>query len=526
MTAILQILYGLSILLGYYAVFRMTLRTLHMFQLNGYRTDTHLRWMGKNAGSFIVNLILLPTAMMFLFIGGSFMPVAAAVTVNILYIALLPFNRKTEAKKPLVWTPRVKRMTVTTLLLYAVCMGLSFLTLTTENDLFAFGIVALNAAFCPLFILIANGLNKPVEKGINARYTREAKRMLAACPDLDTIGITGSYGKTSVKFYLYTILRAWKDTLVTPESFNTPMGIVKTVRGELNAMHRIFLCEMGAKWVGDIKELCNIVHPAHGIITALGEQHLESFKSVENIRKTKYELADALPEQGRLYVNFDNEAIRKNPPKHKYITYGTTSDCDWYASDIVSTAAGTHFTVHAPDGSTCRFTTKLLGIHNVLNITAAVAAAHGFGMPLEEMKLPVRRIEPVKHRMQIVEKNGVTIIDDAFNSNPAGCKASLDTLGGMDGMKILVTPGMVELGEKEEELNRIFGQQAAAVCDFVVLVGEKQTRPILQGLKDKNYPDSKIYVTDVFLDGMQKVYGISSDKKKIVLLENDLPDNY
>ena len=526
MNSILQILYGLGILLGYYAVFRMTLRNLHMFQLNGYRTDTQLHWMGKNIGSYLVNLILLPVVVLFRFVSGEILPVAAAVVVNILYCAVLPSNRKFEAKKPLVWTPRVKRMTVTTLLLYAVCMGLSFRTLTTAHYLFAFGIVALNVALCPLFILLANGLNKPVEKGINARYTREAKKMLAACPDLDTIGITGSYGKTSVKFYLYTILRAWKDTLVTPESFNTPMGIVKTIRGDLNAMHRIFLCEMGAKWVGDIKELCNIVHPNHGIITALGEQHLESFKSVDNIRKTKYELADSLPENGRLYVNFDNEAIRKNPPKHKYITYGTTSDCDWYASDVVASANGTQFTVHAPDGSTCRFTTKLLGIHNVLNITAAVAAAHGFGMPLEEMKLPVRRIEPVKHRMQIVEKNGVTIIDDAFNSNPAGCKASLDTLGSMDGMKILVTPGMVELGEKEEELNRIFGQQAAAVCDFVVLVGEKQTKPILQGLKDKNYPDSKIYVTDVFLDGMQKVYGISSEKKKIVLLENDLPDNY
>ncbi len=526
MTSILQILYGLGVLLGYYAVFRMTLRTLHMFQLNGYRTDTQLHWMTKNIGSYLVNLILLPVAVLFLFVGGSFLPVAAAVVVNILYCAVLPANRKFEAKKPLVWTPRVKRMTVTALLLYGICMGLSFWTLTTEKYLFAFGIVALNVALCPLFILLANGLNKPIEKGINARYTREAKKMLAACPALDTIGITGSYGKTSVKFYLYTILRAWKDTLVTPESFNTPMGIVKTVRGELNAMHRIFLCEMGAKWVGDIKELCDIVHPNHGIITALGEQHLESFKSVDNIRKTKYELADSLPEKGRLYVNFDNEAIRKNPPKHKYITYGTTKDCDWYAYDIVSSADGTQFTVHSPDGEECRFTTKLLGMHNVLNITAAIAAAAGFGMKMEEMKLPVRRIEPVKHRMQIVEKNGVTIIDDAFNSNPAGCKASLETLGGMDGMKILVTPGMVELGEKEEELNRIFGQQAAAVCDFVVLVGEKQTRPILQGLKDKNYPDNKIFVTDVFLDGMQKVYGISSDKKKIVLLENDLPDNY
>ncbi|MBQ3086612.1 MAG: UDP-N-acetylmuramoyl-tripeptide--D-alanyl-D-alanine ligase [Clostridia bacterium] len=526
MNSILQILYGLSVLLGYYAVFRMTLSNLHMFQLNGYRTDTQLAWFKKNFSKYTVNVLLLPVAALFWFVSGEIFPVIAAVALNILYCAVLPANRKTKAKKPLVWTPRVKRMTATAILLYAVCMGLSFFTLTTGKFLFAYGIIALNVALCPILILVANGLNQPMEKGINARYTREAKRMLADSPLLDTIGITGSYGKTSVKFYLYTILRAWKETLVTPASFNTPMGIVKTVRGELTPMHRIFLCEMGAKWVGDIKELCDIVHPNHGIITALGEQHLESFGSIENIHKTKYELADALPADGRLYVNFDNEAIRNHPPKHKYITYGTTADCDWRATDITVTADGTQFTVTSPDGEQCRFTTKLLGDHNVLNLTAAIAAAAGFGMKMQEMKLAVRRIEPVKHRMEIVEKNGCTIIDDAFNSNPAGCKAALTTLGRMDGMKILVTPGMVELGEKEEECNRTFGQQAAEVCDFVVLVGEKQSRPILQGLKDKGFADSKIYVTDDFLDGMQKVYGISSEEKKIILLENDLPDNY
>ena len=125
--------------------------------------------------------------------------------------------------------------------------------------------------------------------------------MLAACPNLAVIGVTGSYGKTSVKFYLNTLLKAKYNVLMTPESYNTPMGVVKTVRGSLRATHEIFICEMGAKYVGDIKELCDIVHPKHGIITSIGPQHLESFKSLQNVINTKFELADALPKDGMLF---------------------------------------------------------------------------------------------------------------------------------------------------------------------------------------------------------------------------------
>ena len=178
------------------------------------------------------------------------------------------------------------------------------------------------------------------------------------------------------------------------------MGIVKTIRGSLKATDKIFLCEMGAKWVGDIKELCDIVHPHHGIITALGEQHLESFGSKENIIKTKYELADALPADGRLYVNWDNDVIRANPPKRPFIKYGTREDCDYRAFDIKVTPQGTQFKVSSPEG-TEEFETRLLGEHSVVNITGAIAAANGFGMPLADMKLYVRRIEAVPHRMQI-----------------------------------------------------------------------------------------------------------------------------
>ena len=526
LSPVLQLLYGASVIASIYCIFKSLIYNMHMFQLEGYRFSSFASWFFKHIKHYIpetATFALSFTA----FVGNEkiFTPCAALLFVSLFFVVVN--NRGREEKKPLVYTPRVKRMYVTAIVLICAVFGASVYLLTTDAQKhFAFMCIGLANAFVPLWIVLANLINKPIEKGINRYYTNDAKRMLAACPDLQTIGITGSYGKTSVKFYLYTILHEWTDTLVNPWSLNTPMGIVKTVSVQLSAVHKIFLCEMGAKWVGDIKELCDIVHPKHGIITALGEQHLESFGSQENIIKTKYELADALPPDGRLYVNWDNDLIRQNPPKHKFIKYGMREDCDYRVLNVVSHVKGTGFSVKSPDGRVTDFETKLLGEHNIVNIAGAIAAANGFGMPMEKMRLYVRRIEAVEHRMQIIDKGAVTIIDDAFNSNPAGCRAALHTLKSMDGLRILVTPGMVELGAKEDELNEDFGKTAADCCDEIVLIGKKQTAAIARGIIKAGFDEKHLHVFDSFKDGMAFVYGIRTERKKLVLLENDLPDNY
>lgn len=525
MVPYLQLLFGAVTLIAIYSVFKSLLFNMHMFQLNGYRFSTHMGWLKKNLARFSVEYIIFALSFTGLINHDPLMGFAAAA----LFVSLLAQaveNRNKPQKKPLVYTPRVKRMFATLIILSALSFSLSVYFLTTERKNLSFMVTGLFAALSPLSVILANAINKPIEKCVNLYYLGDAKRMLKMMPELETIGITGSYGKTSVKFYLYTILRAWTDTLVTPSSFNTPMGIVITVRKSLKAVHKIFLCEMGAKWVGDIKELCDIVHPKHGIITALGEQHLESFGSKENIIKTKYELADSLPSDGRLYINLDNETIRKNLPSRPYISYGTTADCDYFAFDEKISSTGTAFSIKAPDGAVYDFDTKLLGHHNVVNITGAVAAANGFGMPMSEMKRYVRRIDAVPHRMQIVNKGDVTIIDDAFNSNPAGCRAALSALKQMDGTRILVTPGMVELGAEEYSLNKEFGAFAADCCDFIVLIGKKQTLPIKEGIESKSFPSSNLLVFEEFTEAMKTLYAMKTDKKKIILLENDLPDNY
>lgn len=314
---------------------------------------------------------------------------------------------------------------------------------------------------------------------------------------------------------------------MTPESYNTTMGVVKVVRGQLNATHEIFLCEMGAKNVGEIKEICDIVKPKHGIITSIGPQHLETFKSIDNIIKTKFELADSLPDNdGIIFLNYDNEYIAKHECNKNKVTYSLGSGTDYYADNIFVSENGTQFTVHNGNEEK-QFATKLIGSHNVQNIVGAIAVANTLGVPFADLVMPVKRLECVPHRLQIIKGTNKTIIDDAFNSNPTGAKAALDTLAVFDGFKILVSPGMVELGEKEYELNKHFGEQAAEICDFVIAVGERQAVPIVDGLKAKGYPEEKTYVAKNLNEALAKVENIKTGgEKKIVLLENDLPDNY
>lgn len=433
--------------------------------------------------------------------------------------------KRLNAKKKLVYTPRVKRMLVTMGILTVLVMAaaLFFSEMKYLPGLF---MVWLGVQF--FMNIAANVINHPIEAGINRHYINDAKRKLKEVSGIKVIGVTGSYGKTSVKFYLRTLLQEHFHVLVTPESYNTPMGVVKTIRGSLKPTHEIFICEMGARHVGDIKEICDIVHPDHGIITSIGPQHLETFFHMENIKNTKYELADALPAGGMLFLNGDNEYIRQKADayENKTFYYSEAQGDGYYAKDISVSQLGTEFTVAAPNGEIETFQMKLIGAHNVINVMGAIAVAHKLGIPLKDLRIPVRRIQPVAHRMEMREHGLVTIIDDAYNSNPVGSKAAVETLAMFNGIRILITPGMVELGDKEKEYNYKFGTYSAECCDYILLVGKNHTAPIKEGVLSKGFPEEKCLVYDKLEDAVAYAYSIKGQEHKYILLENDLPDNY
>ena len=487
------------------------IRWVHNLQLNSYKNKTQLRRF-KETPEKLFCLLPSVVALVFACLPWLWAQIVACVWMGFACLSLKP----AKAKKPLVYTTRVWRLLATSGVLMAACGVVGY---------FLPFVPALALSLSPFVLMLANLINAPMEKAVRNWYIKDAKQMLADSPDLLMLGVTGSYGKTSVKSYLGTLLNVGFDTLITPESYNTPMGVVRTVRERLRPTHQVFVCEMGARRVGDIKELCDLVHPKHGLITAVGNQHLETFGSPENVRKTKYELADSLPTDGLLYVNWDCDAIRQNPPKHAYITYGLSEGCDYRAVEVAYTPAGTTFSVVAPDGQKQTYRTSLIGGHTVLNLTGAIAFCHGLGISMESLVPAVRKVQGVPHRMQLLP-GPITYIDDAYNSNPAGCKAALETLAQFDACRILVTPGMVELGDDMDRENENFGRLAAGVCHLCVLVGQRQAAPIKAGLLAEGFPEENIAVVDTLQEGLARVHSFYSDKKKVVLLENDLPDNY
>ena len=516
------ILYFACLTLSLVAGAMNILKNMHMFQLNSYKASAQFSWMKKNAVRLMPNLLILPAALITLS-----QSVAAYAVYAALFAALIIANLPKKAKKPLVFTRRVNMMLATCAILLLALGGLTVYIGLEMPALYGYLMCGAIYFVSPLIVILSNVINMPLEASIRRWYINDAKRMLRECPDMKIIGVTGSYGKTSMKFFLGELLSESYNVLITPESYNTPMGVVRTIREKLRATHEIFICEMGAKHVGDIKELCDIVKPTYGIITSVGPQHLETFKTIDNIVKTKFELSKALPPDGMLFLNLDCKLIADNIPRGNVITYGSAEVCNFRIEDVAVSENGTEFTItNITDGSCERYATQLVGEHNVINLAGAVAAARFFGVPCERIRTRMKKLKPVPHRLELVRTKEAAILDDAYNSNPNGSAAALRTLALFEGMKILVTPGMIELGSRQDEYNKEFGAKAAKVCDYVVLVGAKQTVPIMDGLMSGAFDKDKIYITEDVLDGIAHAKALPTDKKRIILIENDLPDNY
>lgn len=501
---------------------------VHMLQLSGYHGKPYWTWCKEHPRALMPIIRILFVAVLLLlcicstFLGGISQCVLMCLSITWGLISLWMCIPQ-KAKKPLVFTKRVQRM----LLTYAILIGIYIAIVKITGAIFSLVWMPLCWAILimivPVLVALANWINTPIEKAVANHFIHDAERILREHKDLKIVGITGSYGKTSTKNFLHALLSTQYNTLMTPASFNTTMGVVRAIRENLNPTHEIFICEMGAKGVGEIKEICDIVHPQYGMITSIGEQHLESFHSIENIIKTKFELADAVPAEGFVCLNMDNEFIASREVTNTRVVPYTIAASGYHAENMEITQNGSKFTLVEPNGEKTEFSTKLLGEHNIQNIVGCLAMARELGIPAEKLVYPVRLLKPVSHRLELLP-NG--FIDDAFNSNPAGFRAALDVLKNFEGQRILVTPGMVELGEREAPLNEELGGYAASCCDWAVLVGERQAPPLKKGLLEAGFDESRIYVAKSLNDGLQFLNSLPREGKRTVLLENDLPDNY
>lgn len=443
-------------------------------------------------------------------------------------------------KKALVFTDRATRQFRFNIILNTILLLTpSLIYITSKNKFLSFSVfmtflvifVFILYKYQPYIMYLTTIIMKPIEERINLGFYHTAQNKIKSREDLHVVGVTGSFGKTSTKFIIATILSEKYNVLNTPESYNTPMGLSKVINNDLRPEHEVFVAEMGAKIIGEIREVAQLAQPTIGVLTSIGPVHIETFKNIDNIMKTKYELIEELPTDGVAIFNYDNEYIKKLADKtfKEKILYGleNTNKLNIYADEIVVSELGSTFTLKDDNGNSMKCTTKLLGRHNIYNILAGVCVAKSLGLTFDEISRGIGKIEPIEHRLNIINSGtGVIIIDDAFNSNPIGTKAALEVLGQFkEGKKIIVTPGMVELGEMEEAANHEFGVNIGKVCDYVILIGEKRTIPIYEGLMETNYNKSNIFVVNN-LDEATVQIGKLAKAKDVVLFENDLPDNY
>lgn len=510
---------------------------IHWFQLESYQFPGYFRTLRRNwikalIPGLIMSVLLTAAFCAFSMIGTDEQQWLRYILVAVVIITggfgIHCFLKTRKMKKPLVYTPRVKRLCLVLFLTFFGLLATAVAIAGNQEDKSWLMILLAVPLLLPLWVALGGLLAWPVEKGISELYFRDARKKLLSRTDLIRIGITGSWGKTSVKFILGTLLQEKYNTLVTPASYNTPMGVTKVIRTMLEPGHRVFVAEMGARHVGDIKEMCRLVHPTYGILTSVGPQHLDTFKTIERIKKTKYELMDAIPEDGACFFGDDQDICRElyvNTGKEKYLAGTEAGLDDVWAENISVTPEGSVFDLCTKqERFTCR--TLLLGELNIRNITLAASVCLKLGMTMKQISRGVARLQPVEHRLQMIPRpDGITVIDDAFNSNIRGAKTALNVLKDFPGRRIVITPGMVELGNEEEKLNREIGETMAECVDMAILVGGKHTAPIAEGLRSRGFEEKNILVVRALGEATQWInaYAKAGD---VILFENDLPDNY
>ena len=507
--------------IGYIALWAAVVRyDIHMFQHNSYRVERYARWWrggNKHLRSVAIAIFALLCLVTFQM---DWLPKAMVMFI----IAWKEF--RTMYKKPIVYTMRVKRLFLSAAILTAAVIGAALVFIPEYAPA-----VALALLVMPIVMLAANLVNKPLEAAISRWYYNDAKRILRSMPNLTIIGVTGSFGKTSTKHYLYRILSERYNVLMTPGNFNTTLGVIRTVREHLKPHHQIFIVEMGAKQVGDIKEICDLVHPTIGVVTAVGEMHLETFGSVENVLRTKFELIDALPADGLGVVNLDSEPIAAAKLSYpcRMVGYGVEAEkADYRAEQINYTPAQTTFAIKS--GGTLReeYSTQLAGRGNILNLLAAVAVADALQVSEAQQKRAMRQIEQIEHRLSIKRTaGGITIIDDAYNSNPAGAKMALEVLRDFNtgGRKIVVTPGFVEMGDSQYRNNKELGGNIASAADIAIVVNRVNRDAIVEGLGEAGFSAEKTIQTDSFAEASAYL-ATTMRAGDVILYENDLPDSF
>lgn len=445
-------------------------------------------------------------------------------------------------KTPLVFTNRIKRLFFC-IFLFNFCIFL-LLYGAIPNFWVNFVFTFLIFIFSPIWVTLAFLCTFPIENMIKQNFVRKAKKKLSRCA-CKTIAITGSYGKTSTKNILFQMLREEFDVCATPKSFNTPMGVCKTILENLKETDDFFIVEFGARRVGDIEKLSSLVGVDFGIITPIGNCHLETFGSLERLENTKFELCEGAKDL--VVFSGKSKSSKKLFERFEHKKYLVGENGSFaYAKDVKVSQEGCKFTL-VLEGKCLKCKTRLLGQASIDNIVEAAAMAHLLGESDFDIVRAIERLTPTPHRLELI-KGFVNVIDDSYNSNLDGFKEALAVLSCFGGRKIVVSPGIVELGKTQYETNRLVGKEVAKCADIFLIMNETNKAALTEGATSANEEVQADGANEgdeaggapaeekENAKGCQILYAKTREEQKkilkglltsgdTVLFENDLPDN-
>lgn len=522
---------GLKIVVVALCCLAASVRCVRVFQAERYQMPVYSQWLRRNRDRYLKDNLLIgfmsvPLSWYLPILLSLFLKVETARNALAGWLMLLAFAGVTgalaakelhvPAKKRMVLTMRARRLFgVLTLEYLGAALLLNLLTIPPY----------LTYALIPYAVWLAGRIMDPIEAKINAGFFNEARRKLHARSDLIVIGITGSYGKTFTKFILRELLSQKYEVLATPASFNTAMGISRVINDSLEDKHQVFIAEMGAQHVGDIRQLVKLTRPRYGVITSIGPQHLDSFGSMANVLNAKYELVEGLPKDGAAFFAADSgyiDRLYSQCPIEKYnAAVEQPGSYSMYASDVSFDANGTKFLLQCADGGRARCRTRLLGRYNVQNIALAAAVAHRMGLTMEEIAAGISRLQPFEKKLQMIPGERI-VIDDTLNVTASGAAEALNVLAELPGRRIIVTPGLPEsAADSAEDVNYAFGTQIPGCADAVILVGERaKVLPIAKGVRSKNFPKNSIhFVAD--MDDAEDLLREISDRGDTILYESN-----
>jgi UDP-N-acetylmuramoyl-tripeptide--D-alanyl-D-alanine ligase len=518
---------------------RRILSYLRYFQQEEYSARRFWSWIiEKRAFDTRGSATILASAALLWAIPGSIarITLSAVAAIVLVWIAWrYEEDPRTTGKIKLNMTQRATKIAQGARLIFSVCAIAP--ALMSCSSCYQAGMPPLKLAILgvliaqapPILLMLANALLWPAEKALQDRFIADAKRILKEV-DPFVIGITGSYGKTGAKAALGEILTQTLGATFWPrKSINTVLGITRTIREQMRPFHKFAVIEMGAYNIGSIKRLCDFTPPKASLVTAVGIMHLERFGSPENVYVAKSEIAQALPVEGILVCNGDSPNARRmarEHPRQTTLLYGLdpgAGPLDCFATDISFSEQGTRFVIHWK-GNNYPARTPLLGRPALLNILGAFTMACALGADPAYAAATLANLEPVDNRLVLEKNRDVSYLRDAYNSNPTGFAAALEVLRDLPaGRRILMTPGMIELGDQQFEHNKQVASMAAKLCDLIIVVGKVNREALLAGLTAAQFPSDKLIVVDTRDEAFKviKSRGVSGD---LVLIENDLGD--